>query len=117
MPHGRDKTALICHAASCRPCWLPVKACVPTLSGEWLTPSAIVVLSASIESPERGTPVSADANHIIHACTHPAWRDEAFTSEGEMFQEMHAYLERLCKVCRWAGQCCCTTVLWRLRKL
>eukprot|EP00891_Asterochloris_glomerata_P005074 jgi/Astpho2/5074/Aster-08011 len=41
-----------------------------------------------------------DANHIIHACTHPAWRDEAFTSEGEMFEEMHAYLERLFKVCR-----------------
>ena len=46
----------------------------------------------------------ADANHIIHACTHPAWRDEAFTSEREMFEEMHAYLERLFRVCRWASQ-------------
>ena len=65
------------------------------------------MIPAFSESPERGSRMPADANHIIHACTHPAWRDEAFTSEGEMFEEMHAYLERLFQVCRWAGPAGC----------
>ena len=65
------------------------------------------MVPASTESPEWGLFVPADANHIIHACTHPAWRDEAFTSEGEMFEEMHAYLERLFKVCRWGWPAGC----------
>ncbi|GAB4824142.1 hypothetical protein N2152v2_011188 [Parachlorella kessleri] len=41
-----------------------------------------------------------DMNHIIHACTHPGWRDVPHDSEQEMFQEMEIYLDRLVGIAR-----------------
>jgi 5'-3' exonuclease len=34
-------------------------------------------------------------NHIIHACTHPSWREVAHEGESEMFMECDLYLDRL----------------------
>ncbi|KAL4444979.1 hypothetical protein ABPG77_004029 [Micractinium sp. CCAP 211/92] len=41
-----------------------------------------------------------DLNHIIHACTHPSWREEAHASELEQFMECDVYLDRLVALMR-----------------
>lgn len=42
----------------------------------------------------------ADLNHVVHACSHPGWREEPYESEEEMFADMHLYIERLVSVTR-----------------
>lgn len=42
----------------------------------------------------------ADLNHVVHACSHPGWREEPYESEEEMFVDMHLYIERLVSVTR-----------------
>lgn len=41
-----------------------------------------------------------DLNHILHACTHPSWREEAHVSEVEQFMEVDVYLDRLVALMR-----------------
>jgi hypothetical protein len=40
-----------------------------------------------------------DLNHILHACTHPSWREEAHVEE-EAFLEVDLYLDRLVAISR-----------------
>ncbi|KAL4859717.1 5'-3' exoribonuclease 2 [Chlorella vulgaris] len=40
-----------------------------------------------------------DLNHILHACTHPSWREEAHMEE-EAFLEVDLYLDRLVAISR-----------------
>ena len=49
----------------------------------------------------------ADVNHIIHGCSHPKWRDNAYGSELEIFQGIQQYLERLVRTCRQEITWCC----------
>lgn len=42
----------------------------------------------------------ADLNHVVHACSHPGWREEPYESEEEMFTDMHLFIERLVSVTR-----------------
>ena len=37
---------------------------------------------------------------MVHACSHPGWREEPYESEEEMFADMHLYIERLVSVTR-----------------
>ena len=47
----------------------------------------------------------ADLNHVVHACSHPGWREEPYESEHEMFADMHIYIERLVDVTRRVPWC------------
>ena len=37
----------------------------------------------------------ADLNHVIHACTHPSWRDLPYYSEDEMMEQLERQVERI----------------------
>ena len=43
-----------------------------------------------------------DLNHVLHACTHPSWRDVPHASELESFQEVEDYLCRIVGLARCA---------------
>ena len=43
----------------------------------------------------------ADLNHVIHACTHPSWRDLPYYSEDEMLQQLERQVERIFSLVRW----------------
>jgi hypothetical protein len=47
-----------------------------------------------------------DLNHVIHACTHPSWREVAHVSEEEMFMEVCWSRPADCLACRL----CCKSV-------
>ena len=40
-------------------------------------------------------PPHADLNHVIHACTHPSWRDLPYYSEDEMMEQLERQVERI----------------------
>lgn len=80
---------------------LPACLCLPRMACE----DHLFILHScpTISSAEAGTRnitplsmhVGADLNHVIHACTHPSWRDLPYYSEDEMMEQLERQVERI----------------------